>query len=145
YAHERPIAALAWSSAPRHIGSRDRFIGWSPTERVKHLHLLAYNSRFLILPWIRIPHLASHILGQMTKILVLDWQRIYSHPIYYLETFVDKTRFAGTCYKAANWVYLGDTTGRGKNDQTKKANRSIKAVWGYPLKNFREQLSGATQ
>ena len=91
------------------------------------------------------PHLASHILGRMTKILALDWQRIYNHPIYYLETFVDKTRFAGTCYKAANWVYLGDTTGRGKNDQTNKANRSIKAVWGYPLtKNFRGQLSGTT-
>ena len=144
YVHEKPIAALAWSSAPRHIGSRDRFIGWSQTERVKHLHLLAYNSRFLILPWVQIPHLASHILGRMTKILVLDWQRIYNHPIYYLETFVDKTRFAGTCYKAANWVYLGDTTGRGKNDQTNKANRSIKAVWGYPLKNFRGQLSGTT-
>jgi len=145
YAHEKPIAALAWSSAPRHIGSRDRFIGWSPTERVTHLHLLAYNSRFLILPWVQIPHLASHILGRMTKILAFDWQRIYNHPIYYLETFVDTTRFAGTCYKAANWVYLGDTTGRGKNDQTHKANRSIKAVWGYPLtKNFRGQLSGTT-
>ncbi|RLB66526.1 MAG: hypothetical protein DRH03_12105 [Deltaproteobacteria bacterium] len=143
YAHERPIAALAWSSAPRHIGSRDRFIGWSQNERLEHLHLLAYNSRFLILPWVRIPHLASHLLGQMAKILAADWQRIYNHPIYYLETFVDKSLFAGTCYKAANWVYLGDTTGRGKNDKTHKVNRSIKAVWGYPLiKNFRGRLSG---
>jgi len=89
---------------------------------------LAYNSRFLILPWVRIPHLASHVLGKMSKILVLDWQRIYNHPIYYLETFVDKTRFAGTCYKAANWIYLGDTTGRCNNNQTHKANRSIKKV-----------------
>jgi len=145
YAHGKPIAALAWSSAPRHIGSRDRFIGWSQAERVKHLHLMAYNSRFLILPWIRVPHLASHILGQMTKILTQDWQHVYNHPIYYLETFVDKTLFAGTCYKAANWVYVGDTTGRGKNDQTNKVNRSIKAVWGYPLtKDFRGRLSGAT-
>lgn len=143
YAHERPIACLAWSSAPRHIGSRDRFIGWSAAMRRKNIHLMAYNSRFLILPWVRVSSLASHILGRMTKILARDWQKIYNHPIYYLETFVDKDRFSGTCYKAANWVYLGDTTGRGKNDQTHKVNRSIKAVWGYPLtKDFRTRLSG---
>ena len=143
YAHKRPIACLAWSSAPRHIGSRDRFIGWSKDVRTKHLHLLAYNSRFLILPWVRVPHLASHILGRMTRILPNDWNRIYRHRIHYLETFVDKTRFAGTCYKAANWIYLGDTTGRGKNDHTYKPNRSIKAVWGYPLcKDFRAVLCG---
>ena len=143
YAHRRPIACLAWSSAPRHIGSRDRFIGWSADGRRKHLHLLAYNARFLILPWVRVPHLASHILGRMARILADDWNRIYRHRIHYLETFVDKTRFAGTCYKAANWIYLGDTTGRGKNDHTYKPNRSIKAVWGYPLhKDFRSVLCG---
>jgi len=146
YANGRPIACLAWSSAPRHIGSRDRFIGWGAEARKKHLHLLAYNTRFLILPWVRVPSLASHILGRMTKILARDWRRIYNHRICYLETFVDKTRFAGTCYKAANWIYLGDTTGRGKNDQTHKANRSIKAVWGYPLtRNFRDLLHGGLQ
>lgn len=145
YAHSRPIACLAWSSAPRHIGSRDRFIGWSKDMRKKHLHLLAYNSRFLILPWVHVSHLASHILGRMARILANDWNRIYRHRIHYLETFVDKTRFAGTCYKAANWIYLGDTTGRGKNDHTYKANRSIKAVWGYPLtKDFRAALCGGT-
>ena len=75
--------------------------------------------------------------------LSADWQAAYNHPIYYLETFVDKDRFAGTCYKAANWTYLGDTTGRGKDDQTNKPNRSIKAVWGYPLsKHFRQHLTG---
>jgi len=143
YAHNRPIACLAWSSAPRHIGSRDRFIGWSKDVRTKHLHLLAYNSRFLILPWVRVSHLASHILGRMARILTNDWNQIYHHRIHYLETFVDKTRFAGTCYKAANWIYLGDTTGRGKNDQTNKPNRSIKAVWGYPMtKDFRAVLCG---
>ena len=79
----------------------------------------------------------------MAQVLSKDWQALYNHPIYYLETFVDKDRFAGTCYKAANWIYLGDTTGRGKNDQTNKVNRSIKAVWGYPLSgNFRALLSG---
>ena len=142
YSQQRPIACLAWSSVARHIGCRDRFIGWSAHSRKAHIHLLAYNTRFLILPWVRVGCLASHILARMAKIVCQDWQAIYRHPIYYLETFVDKQRFAGTCYKAANWVYLGDTTGRGKNDQTNKANRSIKAVWGYPLsKHFRTLLS----
>jgi hypothetical protein len=141
YSGQRPIACLAWSSAPRHIGCRDRYIGWSQRLRKERIHLLAYNTRFLILPWVRVKYLASHTLGQMAQILSTDWQSVYNHPIHYLETFVDKERFAGTCYKAANWIYLGDTTGRGKNDQTKKPNRSIKSVWGYPLgKQFRRQL-----
>jgi hypothetical protein len=136
-----PIACMSWSSAPRHIGSRDRFIGWNKQMREKNLYLMAYNSRFLILPWIKIPHLASHILGRMARILPIDWKQAYNHPTYYLETFVDKERFKGTCYYAANWKYLGDTTGRGKNDHTYKPNRSIKAVLGYPLtEKFREYL-----
>lgn len=143
FAGERPVACMAWSSAPRHIGVRDRFIGWSANARRKYIHLISYNTRFLVLPWIRISCLASHILGQAVRLLSTDWQRIYNHPVYYLETFVDKERFAGICYKAANWIYVGDTTGRGKNDQTHKPNRSIKAVWGYPLsKDFRTLLSG---
>lgn len=145
YFDQRPIACLAWSSAARHIGCRDRFIGWSAASRKKHIHLMAYNSRFLILPWVRVQSLASHILGRMAKLLSAHWQNVYHHGIYYLETFVDKDRFVGTCYKAANWVYLGDTTGRGKNDHTNKVNRSIKAVWGYPLcKDFRKYLCGGT-
>ena len=146
YSQQKPIACLAWSSAPRHIGCRDRFIGWSAEYRRKHIHLIAYNTRFLILPWVRVPYLASHILAQMAKAVAADWQRVYNHRLYYLETFVDKDRFAGSCYKAANWIYLGDTTGRGKNDQSKKANRSIKAVFGYPLtSDFRRQLCGGLQ
>lgn len=141
FANKRPVACLSWSSAPRHIGSRDRFIGWSAEVRKKNLHLIAYNSRFLILNWVRVPYLATHILGVIAKILPLDWKKVYHHSIYFLETFVDTQRFSGTCYKAANWIFLGETTGRGKNDQTNKPNRSIKAVWGYPLsKNFREVL-----
>jgi len=137
----RPIACLAWSSAPRHIGCRDKFIGWSADIRKKNLHLIVYNSRYLILPWIQVPYLASHLLGRITKVLPVDWERIYNHPIYFLETFIDTERFKGTCYKAANWIYLGKTTGRGKNDQTNKPNRSIKAVYGYPLsKDFRKVL-----
>ena len=142
YSQQRPLACLAWSSAPRHIGCRDRFIGWSAHSRKAHIDLLAYNTRFLILPWVQVRCMASHILARMAKMVCQDWQAIYRHPIYYLETFVDKQRFAGTCYKAANWIYLGDTTGRGKNDRTNKVNRSIKAVWGYPLnKHFRTLLS----
>lgn len=141
FAADRPIACLSWSSAPRHIGCRDRYIGWSSDIRKKNLHLIAYNSRFVILRWVRVRYLASHLLARMTKVVPVDWQRVYNHRIYFLETFVDTTRFKGSCYKAANWKYLGDTTGRGKNDQTHKANRSIKAVWGYPLsKDFREVL-----
>ena len=141
FANKKPVACLSWSSAPRHIGSRDRFIEWSAEIRKKNLHLIAYNSRFLILNWVRVTCLASHILGAVVKILPLDWNKVYHHPIYFLETFVDTERFSGTCYKAANWIFLGETTGRGKNDQTNKPNRSIKAVWGYSLsKNFREVL-----
>jgi hypothetical protein len=141
YWQKRPIACLSWSSAPRHIGCRDRHIGWSQRLRKERIHLLAYNSRFLILPWVRVKYLASHILGRMARILCSDWQAVYRHPIYYLETFVDKQRFAATCYKAANWICLGDTTGRGKADQTHRPNRTIKAVWGYPLdKQFRKRL-----
>jgi len=143
YAKGRPIACLAWSSAPRHIGVRDRFIGWSAELRKKHLHLIACNTRFVIFSWIQVPHLASHLLGRMVRILPGDWDRIYSHGLYYLETFVDTTRFAGTCYKAANWRRLGVTTGRGKNDQTNRPNRPVKAVWGYPLtRDFRSVLCG---
>ena len=137
----RPIACFAWSSAPRHIGCRDRFIGWPAPIRKKNLHLIAYNSRFLILEWIRVSFLASHLLGRMAKVLPIDWQTVYNHPIYFLETFVDTEKFKGTSYQSANWLYLGETTGRGKNDQTNKPNRSIKAVWGYPLsRNFRQVL-----
>ncbi len=137
----RPIAGLAWSSAPRHLGSRDRFIGWSPAARRANIRLLAYNTRFLILPWVTVPHLASHLLGRMARRLSADWQAVYGHPIYFLETFVDPQRFRGTCYRAANWHHLGVTTGRGKDAPTSTPNRSIKNVLGYPLvKDFRQRL-----
>jgi hypothetical protein len=142
FARGRPIACVAWSSAPRHLGSRDRFIGWEAKARLANIRLLAYNTRFLILPWATVPHLASHILGRMARILSADWQRLYAHPIYFVETFIDPQRFAGTCYRAANWKVMGQTTGRGKDDRAHKANRSIKEVLGYPLvKDFRQRLS----
>ncbi len=138
---ERPIACIAFSSAPRHIKCRDKFIGWSPDIRKKNIHLMAYNTRFLILPWVKIYCLASQLLSKIAGIISNDWEKYYNHPLYFLETFIDTELFKGTCYQAANWLHLGETTGRGKNDQTHKVNRSIKAVWGYPLsKNFRELL-----
>ncbi len=141
FAQERPIACFAFSSAPRHIGCRDRFIGWNQEQRTKNLNLLAYNTRFLILPWVEVRYLASHLLSRMAKRITQDWQDSYGHPLYFLTTFVDTERFTGSCYRAANWIYLGETTGRGKNDQTKKSNRSLKAAWGYPLhKEFRARL-----
>src|SRR4029077_6011430 len=133
WAHGRPVACLAWSSAPRHLGSRDRFIGWSAEARRRNIRFLAYNIRFLILPWVQVEHLASHILGRMAKRLSKDWEGSYGHPVYFLETFIDPERFRGTCYRAANWVVLGRTTGRGKNFPTKRPNRSLKEVLGYPL------------
>jgi hypothetical protein len=141
YAVGRPIACLAWSSAPRHLGPRDRFIGWSAEARRKNIRYLAYNTRFLILRWVEVPHLASHILGRMARILPEEWERVYGHPVYFLETFVDPQRFCGTSYVAANWFVLGLTTGRGKDDQTNKPNRPLKQVLGYPLrKDFRRLL-----
>lgn len=143
YSGDRPCGCLAWSSAPRHLGARDRFIGWSPEARRNNIHLIAYNPRFLILPWVRVPHLASHILGRMARMLPMDWERIYGHRVVFLETFVDTTRFRGTCYRAANWIVMGQTTGRGKDDQTNRPNRSIKDILGYPLqRRFREILGG---
>jgi Domain of unknown function (DUF4338) len=142
WAQGRPIACLAWSSAPRHLGSRDRYIGWDAEARRRNIRFIAYNTRFLILPWVRVEHLASHILGRMAAVLSEDWQRIYHHPVYFAETFIDPGRFRGTCYRAANWQLLGRTTGRGKNDQTKKPNRPIKEILGLPLTpRFRELLS----
>jgi hypothetical protein len=142
FARGRPIACMAFSSAPRHLGSRDRFIGWDKQARLKNIGLLAYNTRFLILPWVTVPHLASHVLGRMARVLSADWQRLYGHPIYFVETFIDPARFRGTCYRAANWIYLGQTTGRGKDAPTHKPNRPIKQVLGYPLvKDVRQRLS----
>jgi Domain of unknown function (DUF4338) len=129
--------------ARRGIWGRDRFIGWDQQARRRNVHLIAYNTRFLILPWVRVEHLASHVLARMAARIAQDWERMYAHPVHLLETFVDPERFRGTCYRAANWQVLGTTTGRGHNDQTKQANRSIKQVWAYPLnRRFRELLCG---
>ena len=141
YAGSRPVALFAWSSAPRHLGPRDRFLGWSPAVRRQNIAGIAYNTRFLILPWIKVQHLASHLLGRMTRLLSAEWQRVYGHPVHFAETFIDRTRYRGTCYRAANWQYLGQTQGRGKDDLTHRVNRTLKDILGLALcSDFRERL-----
>jgi len=142
FSNERPIACLSWSSAPWYIGARDRFIGWPPEIRQKNLHLIINNTRFLVLPWVKVPHLASHLLSLSRRRVSLDWESIYNHPVLLLETFVDTERFQGSCYKADNWIYVGKTTGRGKLSKSVKPILSKKAVYVYPLtKNFRDRLN----
>jgi hypothetical protein len=143
YGQGRVLGALAWCSASRAVGCRDRFVGWSAQARRRNIRLLAYNTRFLILPWVEIPHLASHVLGLVSRSLSADWQRLYGHPVHFVETFVDPERFRATCYRAANWIVLGRTTGRGPAKE-KTPNRSKKLVLGYPLhRRFRDLLAAS--
>lgn len=132
------VSCLTFSSAPRHLEARDRFVGWSAEAR----RFIAYNPRFLILPWVKVPHLASHVLGRMIRLLSKDWEVSYGNPLLFLETFVDRSKYRGTCYLAANWKVLGVRRGRGKNRRSKRPNRSFEQVLGYPLtRRFREKLS----
>jgi hypothetical protein len=141
-AGDRPVACFAWGSAAGALGIRDRFIGWDPSARRRNRHLLAVNTRFLILPWVQVPHLASHLLGRMAARLSADWAQLYHHPIVWLETFIDPARFRGTCYRAANWIVLGRTRGRGHRAPTKRPTRPIKDVLAYPLvPDFRRWLT----
>lgn len=138
---DRPMACLGWGSAAWKVAARDRFIGWNHPTREANLGKVVNNVRFLILPWVNIRHLASKVLAINIRCLQRDWQDFYNQPISLLETFVDTTRFQGTCYKAANWQYVGRTTGRGKYDRRNRASRPVKAVFLYPLaRHFREEL-----
>jgi hypothetical protein len=121
---------MAWSSAPRHLGSRDRYTGWSAEARRRNIRFIAYNTRFLILPWIRVPHLASHIPGHVAAVLPGDWERMYSHPVYFAETFIDPDHFRGTCYRAANWV-LGRTTAGAKPPTVTYRIALLKRSWAW--------------
>ena len=144
FSNDRPIACLSYGSAPWYIGVRDRFIGWPAEIRKKNLHLIINNIRFLILPWVKVPHLASHMLAQSRKRVSEDWKRIYKHPVYLLETFIDIEKFYGTCYKADNWIYVGETTGLGKLSKSNIPTLPKKAVYVYPLsKDFRRKLNKA--
>jgi len=137
----RPLACLLFGSAAWKTAPRDDFIGWDADTRRRNLRFLTNNMRFLILPWVKVPHLASHILGRVARGISSDWIKKYNHPIYMLETFVEKERFRGTCYRAANWIYVGQTKGRSRNDRYSTLKVPIKDIYLYPLtKRFREIL-----
>ncbi len=137
----RPVACLAWSSAPRQLNLRDQLVGAPKQAYAHNLHLIAYNSRYLIVPWLKVPHLASHLLGRVARRISADWQALYHHPICLLESFVDNQRFRATCYRAANWTCLGRSVGRGTKSKRGQPACSIKELWVYPLGgDFRRQL-----
>jgi len=138
----RLLACLLFGSAAWKCKPRDGFIGWNPDQRQRNLHLVTNNTRFLILPFVRVPHLASWILGRVLRRLSGDWRNKYGHPILLVETFVEHERFAGTSYKAANWLRLGSTTGRSRQDRRHTLDVPVKDVYAYPLhRRFRRGLS----
>jgi hypothetical protein len=135
------LACVLFGAAAWQCKARDAEIGWDAATRARGLCFVTNNTRFLILPWVRVPHLASHVLGRITRRLSGDWQEKYGHPIHLLETFVDTSRFAGACYRAANWHMVGMTTGRTRQNKTQIPQAAPKAVWLYPLcQDFREAL-----
>ena len=137
----RPLACVLFGSAAWKTTARDAFIGWDRRAREANLALLTNNTRLLILPWVRVPHLASHLLSRVCRRVRSDWMEKYGHPIHLLETFVDRGRFRGTCYRAANWIRVGQTKGRTRNDPDRTIQAPVKDVYLYPLaKHFREQL-----
>jgi hypothetical protein len=137
----RVLACVLFGAAAWQCKARDGEIGWDAATRARGLGYVTNNTRFLILPWVRVPHLASHVLGRIARRLSADWQAKYGHPIHLLETFVDTSRFSGVCYRAANWRMAGVTTGRTRQNKTQIAQAAPKAVWLYPLReDFREVL-----
>ena len=136
-----PLACLLFGSAAWKCAPRDDFIGWDAKIRKDNLKFLTNNMRFLILPWVRVPHLASHILGRVVRRISSDWLEKYGHPIYLLETFVERQRFRGICYQAANWIYAGQTKGRSRNGHA-NLKVPVKNIYLYPLtERFREALN----
>ena len=137
----RELAVMVFGAAAWKVAVRDQFIGWSAAPRAKRLGLLANQQRFLILPWVQVPHLASHLLALALRRLSRDWQGRYGHPIWLVETFVETERFVGTAYKAAGWLGLGQTTGRTRQDREHTLQTPPKTVWVRPLHpGFREAL-----
>jgi hypothetical protein len=140
-AGERVLGVLGFGAAAWKTGPRDTWIGWSREQRQRNLGGVVNNARFLILPWIRVESLASKLLSMAAKLLPAHWQQRYGYRPVLLETFVEAPRFAGTCYRAANWTCVGQTQGRGKLGDHRLAQVPVKTVWVYPLaKDFREQL-----
>lgn len=139
--HGRDLACVLFGSAAWKTKPRDELIGWSQKTRSRNLLWITNNTRFLILPWVRVPHLASHVLGRISRRIRTDWRAKYGHPVHLLETFVERDRFVGTCYKAANWVYLGSTTGRSRQDRYNTLTVPVKDIYLYPLiPHFKEAL-----
>ncbi len=140
---DRPVACLGWGSAAWKVKSRDTFIGWDAKTRKDNLHFVANNTRFLILPWISVKCLASKTLALSARRICDDWLQTYNYPLYLLETFVEKNRFKGTCYKAANWIRVGQTQGTAKKGYMHYKHGNIKDIYLYPLrKDFRKKLIG---
>lgn len=136
------IACLGFGAAAWTVADRDRFIGWSHEARVANLSRVVNNARFLILPWVTVPHLASHLLAQAARLIRVDWPTLYGVTPLLLETFVERSRFRGTCYKAANWISVGKTQGRGKKDTHNQYLLPVKEIFLYPLSpRFRDVLS----
>lgn len=137
----RPLGCALFGSAAWKCAARDAWIGWERHTRERNLGLLTNNTRFLVLPWVSVPHLASHMLGCVCRRIRSDWQTKYGHAVHALETFVDRSRFRGICYQAANWVRLGATQGRTRNDRNRCIHASVKDVYLYPLiQDFRREL-----
>ncbi len=137
----RPLACLLFGSAAWKCAPRDSFIGWDRQTQGANLGSITNNTRFLILPWVRVPHLASHVLALVAKRVSADWESKYGHPIYLLETFVDRSRYRGACYQAANWTLIGQTQGRSRNDYNRTIKTTIKDIYLYPLtRKKRSQL-----
>jgi hypothetical protein len=142
---EQVLACLLWSSAAWKMAARDRWIGWSAEQRARNLPFIVNNSRFLLLPWVRVPGLASKILGYCARQLPGDWERLYGYRPLLLETLVEAERFRGTCYRAANWIELGRTEGRGRMDRNHQAPLHPKLIFVYPLcRKVQQRLCQAT-
>ena len=140
---KRPVACIGWGSAAWSVKSRDAFIGWNKKTKEQRLHFVANNTRFLVPSWVQVKCLASKVLSINIKRISDDWIKVYHHPLYLLETFVDQNRFKGTCYKAANWIRVGQTKGTAKRGHNHLVHGKIKDVLLYPLaKGFRKKLMG---
>ena len=129
----RDLAVMVFGAAAWKVAARDRFIGWSVAQREQRLGAVVNQQRFLLLPWVRVPHLASHLLARATRRLSADWQARYGHPVWLVETFVESDRFAATAYQAAGWQHLGSTTGRTRQDRHRTLRTALKSVWIKPL------------
>lgn len=142
FGHGYLLAALGFGAAAWKVAPRDQFIGWTADQRRANLHRIVNNARFLILPWVTVRNLASRILAASAKRLPRDWENRYGYQPWLLETFVQRDRFPGTCYRAANWIYVGETQGRGKLDRQHRHALPVKHVYLYPLhRRFRRQLN----